>query len=322
MKALHFISNQTYTQVITLGAKDASPSDRATQLRASPAGVTRALPGNKRSLARSLVRGGYAWPTPSQRRELRYGTPEFAAASDLARRLPEPLRMSALIGSVVRDPALIRVLMAIWLLPVVELRARQTDVDAWSTAYFGPARRTRLAQAVLKLPTVEKHYLAGRHKQALRTNLRHARDLGVTSARVPGYDAWFEAIAPILHARGDAEPVDWEVHMALPGQQVAYYVASDAAERPLACARVALFGQFAVLFNMLSRHDLHPGRSWARYQLHTFLALDLGRSGVEHLLVGSALRETAGAQYFQHLLGYHARNLRVEVTESNAEGSC
>jgi hypothetical protein len=30
------------------------------------------------------------------------------------------------------------------------------------------------------------------------------------------------------------------------------------------------------------------------------------------------LRTAAGHQYFQHLLGYRARNLRVEVIESGA----
>jgi hypothetical protein len=52
--------------------------------------------------------------------------------------------------------------------------------------------------------------------------------------------------------------------------------------------------------------------------LHTFLALDLGCAGVEFLVVGSALRETVGNQYFQHLLGYRACNLRVELIESDA----
>ena len=56
----------------------------------------------------------------------------------------------------------------------------------------------------------------------------------------------------------------------------------------------------------------------ARYQLHTFLVLDLGCSGVKHLIAGSALRETAGNQYFQHLLGYRACNLHVETIESGA----
>jgi hypothetical protein len=262
------------------------------------------------------MRRGYTDRAPVQRREFHYGSWEFLAASDLARRLPHSPGVSALIGSMVRNPALIRVLVAVWRLPVVDLRVRQADVDAWFGAHFGPARRGRRAQAVLDLPAVEEHYLAGRPKQALRTNLRHARDLGVTSDRIPTYEAWFEAASVILQARGDDKAVGREMDKPEPGQHVAYYVARDAHEIPLAYAGVALFGQFAVLFGMLSHPDRHPSASFARYQLHTFLALDLGSSGVKHLLVGSALRETAGNQYFQHLLGYRTRNLRVEVIGS------
>jgi len=256
------------------------------------------------------------------RRELRYGSKEFLAASDLARRLSHSPGASGLVRSVVRDPALIRVLLAVWRLPVVDLRVPRADADAWFGASFGPAGRSifegRLAQAVLELPTAEGHYLTGRSKQALRTNLRHARDLGVTSDRIPTYEAWFEAASVILYARSDGPAVAREMDKPERGQQVAYYLARDARETPLAFAGVALFGQFAVLFTMLSHLDQHPGASWARYQLHTCLALDLGRCGVKYLLVGSALRETAGNQYFQHLLGYRARNLRVEVIEPSA----
>jgi hypothetical protein len=238
---------------------------------------------------------GCADLVPLQRRELRYGSWEFHAASDLARRMPYNPRVSALIGRVVRDPALIRVLVAVWRLPVVDLRVRWADAEAWFGASFGPAARGifggRLAQAVLELPTVEEHYLAGRAKQALRTNLRHARDLGVTSDRVPTYEALFEAASIILHAHRDGLAWAREMDKPEPGQQVAYYVARDAQETPLAFAGVALFGQFAVLFTMLSHRNRHPSASWARYHLHTFLALDLGCSGVKHLLVASALRE-------------------------------
>jgi hypothetical protein len=265
---------------------------------------------------------GCADQPPVQRRELRYASWEFRAASDLARRLDYSHRVSALIGSVVRDPALIRVLVAVWRLPVVDLRVRRDDADAWFRAYFRPACRTifsgRRAQAVLELPTVEQHYLVGRAKQALRTNLRHARAHGVTSERIPTYEAWFEAASVILRTRRDGPATAQKMDKPGPGQQVAYYVARDADETPLAFAGIALFGQFAVLFTMLSRLDRHPSASWARYQLHTFLALDLGCSGVKHLIVGSALRETVGNQYFQHLLGYRARNLRVEMIESGA----
>ena len=87
---------------------------------------------------------------------------------------------------------------------------------------------------------------------------------------------------------------------------------------PLAFAGVALFGQFAVLFSLVSRPDRQPDSSWARHQLHTFLALDFGCSGAKHMLTGSALRETPGNQYFQHLLGYQVRNLRIKVIQSRA----
>ena len=52
-------------------------------------------------------------------------------------------------------------------------------------------------------------------------------------------------------------------HEPGPGQQVAYYVARSADQTPLAFARVALFGEFAVLFTMLSHLDRRPAASWA-----------------------------------------------------------
>jgi hypothetical protein len=259
---------------------------------------------------------------PVERRELRFDSKEFRAASDLARRLPYAPRASALIASAVRDPALIRVFMAIWRLPIVYLHLQRADAAAWSGADAGPVGRAiataRRAQAVLELPRVENHYLAGRSKQALRTNLRHARDLGVASDRIPTYRAWFEAASVVLQARPDGAEMARELDEPAPGQRVAYYVARDADQTPLAFARVAVFDQFAVLFTMLSHVDRQPSATWARYQLHTFLALDLGCSGVTYLVVGSALREPVGNQYFQHLLGYRACNLRLKVIESDA----
>jgi hypothetical protein len=259
---------------------------------------------------------GCANGAPVQRRELRYGSWEFRAASDLVRRLPDssPASASALIGSAARHPAMLRVLTAVWRLPVTDLRVRQAEADAWWFGHwFGPRRG--LAWAVLDLPAAEEHYLVGRPRQALRTNLRHARDIGVASSRVT-YETWFEAVSAVMRARG--EKPGPEQDRPGPGQQVAYYVARDAGGAALAFAGAALFGQFAVLFALVSRPDRQPDASWARYQLHTFLALDLGCSGVQHLLAGSALREPAGNQYFQYLLGYRARNLRVKVIQSGA----
>jgi hypothetical protein len=255
---------------------------------------------------------GNANRTPVQRREFRYGSWKFRAASDLARRLPNSSPASALIGSVARQPAMLPVLAAVWRLPVTDLRVRQADADAWWFRHWF-SRRRRLAWAVLDLPAAEEHYLVGRPRQALRTNLRHARALGVTSSRCT-YETWSEAVSTVMQARGDKPGPEQD--RPGPGQQAAYYVARDARGAPLAFAGAALFGQFAALFALVSRPDQQPDASWARYQLHTCLALDLGCSGVEHLLTGSALRETDGNQYFQHLLGYRARNVRVKVIQS------
>jgi hypothetical protein len=249
-----------------------------------------------------------------QRRELRYGSWEFHAASDLARRCATSSPASALAGSLARQPAMLRVLAAIWRLPATDLRVQQADADAWWFRHWFRLRR-KLAWAILDLPTAEERYLVGRPRQALRTNLHHARVLGVTSSRVT-YETWFEAASAILGAR-DVKPGP-EQDRPGPRQLAAYYVARDARGTPLAFAGAALFGQFAVLFALVSRPDRQPEASWARYQLHTFLALDLGCSGVEQLITGSALREPAGTQYFQHLLGYRARNLRVKVIQAGA----
>ena len=209
---------------------------------------------------------------------------------------------------------MLRVLAAVCRLPVIDVQVRQADADAWWFGYwFGPRRR--LAWAVLDLPAAEDHYLVGRPKQALRTNLRHARALGVTSYRVT-YETWFDAVSTVMRARG--EQPGPQQGRPQPEQQAAYYVARDARGEALAFAGAALFGQSAALFVLVSRPDRQPDASWARYQLHTSLALDLGYSGVKHLLAGSALREPAGTQYFQHLLGYRARNLRIKVVRSGA----
>ena len=182
------------------------------------------------------------------------------------------------MGSLVRDPVLIRGLAAIWRLPVVDLRVPRADANAWSGACFGPAGRDifsgRLAQAALELPSVEEHYLAGRTKQALRTNLRHARDLGVTSGR----------IQPTKRGLRLRTLSQWRSLGPAYGQARARATsgllrARDVNETPLALAGAALFGQFAVLFIMVSHPDRRPGASWARYQLHTCLALDLARFG-------------------------------------------
>src|SRR5215469_3617424 len=194
------------------------------RLSVSPA-PKQPAPSRKPERTRPGWRGnGRVNGTPVQRRELRYGSWKFRAASDLARRLPDSSPAPALIGSVARQPATLRALAAVWRLPVADLQVRQADADAWWFRHWFRPRR-RLAWAVLDLPGAEKHYLVGRPRQALRTNLRHARARGVTSSRVT-YDTWVEAVSTVMRARGDKPGPEQD--RPGPEQQVAYYVARDA----------------------------------------------------------------------------------------------
>lgn len=68
--------------------------------------------------------------------------------------------------------------------------------------------RYRSAQAVLRLPGDFAGYLRGRHRQAVRTNVGHARRAGliVTRTRVEGWEPGFD---DTRRGRLSPGPVDW-----------------------------------------------------------------------------------------------------------------
>jgi hypothetical protein len=98
------------------------------------------------------------------------------------------------------------------------------------------------------------------------------------------------------------------------GQDVGYFVANDHEGRPVAYSVVAVFNDCGVLTGMVSVPH-HPAASPSRYLLHTFMRSDLRSRGVRHLVVGSAIGLSPGLQYFQYLLGYEVRNLRITVRD-------
>src|SRR5262245_126287 len=111
--------------------------------------------------SRKLRRTGQRWRSYAgatgalvQRQELRYGSPGFLAATDLARRLPPSDRAPALIESLARRPALLRGVAAVCRLPVTDLQVREADADAWWFRHWFTSRR-KIAWAVLDLPTAK-----------------------------------------------------------------------------------------------------------------------------------------------------------------------
>lgn len=150
----------------------------------------------------------------------------------------------------------------------------------------------RRAQAVLLLPAEFPQYLRGRHRQAVRTNVRRARDAGLTVEHHP-VEEWEPGSDDFRVAHITPGPVErWNV------------IESDG--RIVAQAILSVDGDVALL------HGLMSTVTHARWLLHTAIVERLcGTSGV--LLVNSddAYLLAPGTRHFQRLLGYSVARLRL-----------
>jgi hypothetical protein len=182
-----------------------------------------------------------------------------------------------------------------------------------------PSRRSQLAQFMLEVPAIEAEYLAGKSRQALRTNLRHAAQAGIKCQRFSCYDDWRPLAEAILHERGPSERVLLDrITPPEPRHRIALYAATSPYERPVAFAVTTKFGDLSYLLMLLRTPD-HPGASPARWALNAFVALDQANDGIRYLTVGSALRDDPGGQYLAHLLGYRVRNLRFVLGDTHQQ---
>jgi hypothetical protein len=243
-----------------------------------------------------------------------YGTAELADLCGFTRPTSRAARAKALSLALARRPRRARALLSLLQLPVVELHLSVAEHSRWLQARWPdggePLFGGHWAQAVIQTPLREHEYLTGRHRQAVRTNIHRARELGITATRLSGYDEFAEASVPVYRSRTGGDAVLASMRSPSPSDKFAWYSASTAAhEGPVVIGAVALFGDFGVLAVMVgNRHYARLGH--ARYLLHTFILGDLAAQGTRHLIVGSVLRESNGNQYFQRLLGYRVCNVR------------
>ena len=254
---------------------------------------------------------------------LAYGSAELADLRSFVRPALGAGRLKATSLALARRPSRARTLFSLRELPIVELRLSAAEHDHWLHARW-PAGGESLfdgywAQAVIQTSVKEREYLAGRHRQAVRTNIRRARELGITANRLGGYDEFAVASAPVYRSRSGGEAVLAATRESAPSDEFAWYSASTVAhEAPIAVAAAALFGDFAVLAVMVGNKD-YARVGYARYLLHTFVLGDLAAHGIRHLIVGSVLRESNGNQYFQRLLGYRICNVQPILLPSAAD---
>jgi hypothetical protein len=181
-------------------------------------------------------------------------------------------------------------------LPPAELRLTDSRSGRLIAEHFairdGDRFRYRSAQGALSLPADFAVYTRGRHRQALRTNVGHARRAGITITSY-ALDDWEPGV-------GDAR------RGAISPGPVERWVAFNADGTYAADAILSVDHEVALLHGLVS---FVPN---ARWLLHQAIVERLcGECGL--LLTNSepAYLLSAGNQHFQRLLGYRISRLHL-----------
>jgi hypothetical protein len=200
------------------------------------------------------------------------------------------LTLRGLLRAVRHGPVLVRFL---WGLPNTSVHLSDSPTG-WAIAeHLSLTRwgipRFRLAQGVLYLPSDFASYLRGRRRQAVRTNVRRARDLGIDShsRTVPAWTRPGEKLtrsAPVEH---------W------------WATGRDGAT--VGEAWVTVDEKCALL------HSMTTSERYAQWLLHTAIVERLCAARCSLMLTNSfdAPLMAPGQQYFQRLLGYSIARVRL-----------
>jgi hypothetical protein len=257
---------------------------------------------------------------PDTRFEL--GGSSFADASALPLNggLLRPRQLATLFAAALRRPrqvvALIRLLF--------RTRSQEVVLSASPTgrvlsAYFdersfGLFPNNRLCRGILVLPEHHSDYLRGRHRQALRTNLRGADAAGIRCEAISDPRRAFDELTEVVTNRRRpltgaelAILASWPANLARP--EMTLVVARDRLGRPLAISGAVIDDAVCLIrVAVASSHE-------ARWALHDHLVRILIARGVSYLLAEGggpfgALGFDANVHHYQRLLGYELRHLR------------
>lgn len=290
-----------------------------------------------RSVRQPLTRKKIVASSTNAQKNFEYGGSMFLAASRLP--LDGGLTQPRLLATLLKA-ALLRPGRALALIIVV-LRTRSEEISLSNSASgralsvyldsrsLGVFPKNRLCRGVLILPEDHGDYLRGRHRQALRTNLRRAESAGIRCQAIsdPGH-AFDEAKEIARHRRTHptrTEPTrdellilaTWRAMLSRP--EMTLLVARDRFGRPLAMTGAVIDDAVCLIrLAVASNHE-------ARWALHDHLVQMLIARGVRHLLVEGggpfgALGFEPNVHHYQRLLGYELRHLRPRIGRRPAPG--
>jgi hypothetical protein len=197
------------------------------------------------------------------------------------------------------------------------------------SAYFderslGIFPRNRLCRGLLMLPKDHADYVRGRHRHALRTNLRKAGAAGIRCETISDASRVFDELTEIVNHRRIRLNAAEQTRMAswaamLTGPEMTVMIARDRLGSPLAITGVVIDDAVGLICAAVA--SSHP----ARWALHDYLVRSLIARGVSYLLAAGggpfgALGFDANVHHYQRLLGYELRHLKPRRSQRAAAG--
>lgn len=253
---------------------------------------------------------------------LHYGGSWFVAASALPLDggLARPGRLANLFAAALLRPGHALALIALLFRTRSERLALSGSLTGQAlNAYFderslGVFPQNRLCRGVLILPEHHSEYLRGRHRQALRTNLRRAENAGIRCESISDPQRAFDEVTEILMRRQllltpDEQSIlaSWPAILAAP--EMTLIVARDQHGQPLALTGAVIDDAVCLIrLAVASNHE-------ARWALHDHLVQILIARAVGYLLGDGggpfgALGFDSNVHHYQRLLGYELRHVR------------
>jgi hypothetical protein len=255
----------------------------------------------------------------AQARANTYGSVRVARASQCAQalrfKLPRlgPMRLAQ---ALLRLPSLALLLLTI---PRLDVETSATESGRQVRIHLGQRSfglpRFQLAQGVLGLPDSFALYMRGRHRQAVRTNVRRALEQGIVchhfaltstaAATLPAAHvltlSTYKDECPVADQWADAPAID------VPGVPGEFWWACDASGAVVARGWLTVDDGCAIL------HGLVTTGTGVRWLVHTAMVERLCAAGCRLLLTNSfdVPLMDPGLQYFQGLLGYSIARIRL-----------
>ena len=250
--------------------------------------------------------------------ELQYGRKTFVASSEFLQRMWLAPSVASRLGGLADGQGLVASAKLFASLPRLSISLSSSESGREIAAHLRRTRmgipHTRLAQGVLAVPPTQEEYLGGRSRQAVRTNIRRAKSLGLTCRRLAGRAEQRYVADYMVGRRPQSEDVAEEYRRHLDHLYTHCWMVEAPDQTPAALAILSVDTEVAMLWSLVC---LEPSAKWL---LHTHVVGELGAAGVRYLLTSSRMAPMMRPQdqYFQKLLGYRVAHLSLEPASGRA----